>query len=443
MSDAIFKPNAKLRTSAGRECVVEEYLGSGGEGEVYRVRVDGKPLALKWYYPDTARPERLKSLRDLARSGAPDERFLWPRDVIEERGLFGYVMPLRPAEYQNFNGYLRRKYTLGYSGAANAALQLADSFRKLHIKGFSYQDISGGNIFLNPRDGSILICDNDNVAPHGSATGNIQGTPKFMAPEIVRGEQRPDVYTDRYSLAVLLFEILFIGHPLEGQKWADIRCLDDPAMKKLYGSEPVFIYDPVNAGNRPVPGLQNNPILFWAMYPRYIQECFIKSFTLGLSDRENGRLIEDEWLDAFRKLRESIVYCQNCGREVMYDIGLLQSGVPMQCWGKNCGQTVRLPPRLRIGTGKRERIVMLNASAKLYAYQLKPMQDLATGDEIVGEVAQNPNDPSVWGLRNLSSENWHYASEQGESKDVPPGRSVSLVSGLRIRFNSAAEGEIK
>lgn len=40
-----------LQTERGRQCHVERFLGSGGQGEVYQVRVEGQPYALKWYFP--------------------------------------------------------------------------------------------------------------------------------------------------------------------------------------------------------------------------------------------------------------------------------------------------------------------------------------------------------------------------------------------------------
>jgi serine/threonine protein kinase len=44
----------------------------------------------------------------------------------------------------------------------------------------------------------------------------VLGTPRFMAPEVVRREAAPSDQTDRYSLAVLLFYLLMGGHPLDG-----------------------------------------------------------------------------------------------------------------------------------------------------------------------------------------------------------------------------------
>ena len=91
-----------------------------------------------------------------------------------------------------------------------AAAELASAFHELHAKGLAYCDISWGNVFLDPKSGEVLVCDNDNVDVDGAATATVLGTPRFMAPEIVRGEVGPSVRTDRFSLAVLLFQMLFI-----------------------------------------------------------------------------------------------------------------------------------------------------------------------------------------------------------------------------------------
>ena len=70
------------------------------------------------------------------------------------------------------------------------AFNLTKGYRNLHIAGAKYQDISFGNLFFNPDNGDVLICDNDNVSYGNSKPGGVLGTPGFMAPEIVRGEAR-------------------------------------------------------------------------------------------------------------------------------------------------------------------------------------------------------------------------------------------------------------
>ena len=55
--------------------------------------------------------------------------------------------------------------------------------------------------------------------------------------------------TDAHSLAVLLFHMLFIGHPLMGKKMLSIRSWDAVSQQVLFGKEPVFIFDPKDKSN--------------------------------------------------------------------------------------------------------------------------------------------------------------------------------------------------
>ncbi|MDR1703966.1 MAG: serine/threonine-protein kinase [Clostridiales bacterium] len=438
-SGELFKIGFQMPVAAGQKCVVEKFLGAGGQGEVYQVKVGAESYALKWYFKQNQKKDLKESLEKLVGIGPPCDNFLWPMYVVECKGQFGYIMGLRPSKYEKSQKLLDRKFSLSYTKAANACLQLADSFRKLHVKGLSYQDISWGNLFINPANGDILICDNDNVAPHGQSVAGIGGTYGFMAPEVVRGDKRPDTYTDLFSLAALMFQMLFLEHPLNGRRWANIACWDDIAKKKLYGTDPIFIFDPNNKTNRPEPGVQDNANIFWRMYPSYIRDGFTKVFTLGLTDRENGRLMEEEWIDAFRRLKESLFPCPYCGRDIIYDHDEYIKTGGLTCWGSKCARQLPIPPRLGIKTGKRERYVVLNTDTKIYTYQLKP-HEYDEGGKPAGEMAQSPNDPKKWGLRNLTAGNWHYTSG-GTTKDVTPGSAFVLSRGVSIDFNSA-QGEI-
>ena len=160
-------------------------------------------------------------------------------------------MPLREPRYKGIVDLMKRRIEPSFRALATAGLQLAQSFLELHAQGLCYRDISFGNVFFDPDTGDIQVCDNDNVAIDGQGDSGILGTPRFIAPEVVRGEAAPSTQTDLFSLAVLLFYLFHIHHPLEGQKEAAIKCFDLPAMTKLYGTEPLFIFDPANASQPP------------------------------------------------------------------------------------------------------------------------------------------------------------------------------------------------
>ena len=134
-----------------------------------------------------------------------------------------------------------------------------------------------------------------------------------MAPEIVLGGD-PDKQSDRFSLAVILFRLLFINHPLEGKR-STPPCMTKELERKYYGEEPIFVYDPIDNRNRPIPGTDNNLKTFWPVYPEYIRQLFVKAFSSDVMKGKAPRIIEKDWLDALFQLKASIVKCPYCGQE--------------------------------------------------------------------------------------------------------------------------------
>jgi RsiW-degrading membrane proteinase PrsW (M82 family) len=65
----------------------------------------------------------------------------------------------------------------------------------------------------------------------------------------------------------------------------------------------------------------------------------------------------------------------------------------------------------------------------------------SSADGFVAAVSRNPKDPSMFGLQNLSSSTWKAALPNGESREIPSGRSVRLVSATRIDFG-LVQGEV-
>jgi serine/threonine protein kinase len=431
---SLIKLGYEIPIDNGRYCSVKAFLGGGGQGEVYRVSIDRNEFALKWYFDRCQTMDLKNSLQNLIAKGAPSKAFLWPKSLIEHMGRFGYVMDLRPTTYEKSQGILSRKLNLSYNTVSTACIQLADAFRQLHVAGLSYQDISWGNVFINPSTGDVLVCDNDNVAPHGASVAGIAGTMGFMAPEIVRGEARPDSYTDLFSLAVLMFRMLFIEHPFDGRRFANEECLDQEFSQKIYGTNPIFIFDPNNDKNRPDPNTQGNAALFWDKYPQYLRDLFTTAFTKGLTDRENGRPLEQVWIDAFRRIKETVFPCPYCGVSIVYDEDVVAKG-GIKCF--KCKKKLPLPPRIKIVAGRKTRTIVLNPDTKIRTYQINPTLDVKKGDVPVAEMAQNPNNPSSWGLRNLMSDNWFYTVSGGEEKSCAPGRAIVLNKGLNINFGNA------
>lgn len=438
----ILRPGQTVRTqSSGIACTVEKFLGGGGQGEVYQANLGGKPIALKWYFPHYLQqdPQQRKRLETAIQFGVPSDKFLWPIELVSAPKLqgFGYIMPLRETRYKGIVDLMKRRIEPNFRALATAGFELSDSFFQLHAKGLCYRDISFGNVFFDPHTGNVLICDNDNVSVDGEGKSGILGTPRFMAPEVVCSKALPSKQTDLFSLSVLLFYMFMVHHPLEGKREAQIKSLDLPAMNKLYGTEPIFIFDPNNDSNRPVPGYQDNALVFWPIYPQFLRDLFTTAFTDGIRDPQNGRVVESVWRATMVRLRDSIVYCPHCSAENFYDANALKAsgGKPGSCW--SCKKELRLPPRIRIG----KNVVMLNYDAQLFPHHVNN-QKLYDFSRTVAAMTQNPKQPSIWGLKNCSDEKWVITTGEGNIKDVEPGRTVTLAVGTKINFGKT-EGEIR
>jgi eukaryotic-like serine/threonine-protein kinase len=437
MSDTL-KKGLTLKTESGTAATVDQLLGSGGQGEVYRVMWQGKPHALKWYYEHTATPGQLRNLRDLVQKGSPDPRFLWPLDVAPPgQGApgYGYAMRLRGPEYRGIIDLMARRSEPTFRVLATAGLQLAECYLRLHARGLCYCDISFGNVFWNDATGDVLICDNDNVIENGRKP-EVAGTIGFMAPEVTTSSAYPSIETDKHSLAVLLFYMFMLHHPLKGVREEQIRALDQPARVKIYGREPLFIFHPTDASNRPHSQYHQAVLNFWPIYPRFLKDLFTKAFTAGLTD-PNARVTENEWRAAMVRLRDGVMYCPGCGAENFYDADALKDagGAAPTCWA--CRKPVPLPFRIRLGRS----VVMLNHDSRLYPHHVDPAAAYDFGHP-VAEVTRHPRNPGQWGLKNLGAGKWTLVAADGTVTDVEPGRSANLAHNVRINFG-AIEGEVR
>lgn len=416
--------------SSGRECTVLRLLGEGGEGQVFEATLpgDGSTYALKWYYLEQSSDARRAALTTLIDIGPPDERFLWPIDLAYQPAStqFGYLMALRPPRFHGLGDYLARTVDAEFRELTLAAIHLADCFLQLHAKGLCYRDISYANVFFDPARGDVLICDNDNVGIDGEPT-LIMGTPYFMAPEVVRRDAMPSAATDRFSLAVLLFYIFMLDHPLLGNAESD-----DPALLDLFGHKPTFIFDPVDESNRPVEDQHRNALLFWPIYPQFIRTLFERSFTAGLVDPLNGRVRESEWRRALARLHDAIVPCPACTSQNFYDPGRTE---PWVCYNPDCRHPLSPPARLAVGSNE----VALASGTQVYPHHLGGrLYDFTVPAAKVVEHRVY----DILGLTNLSHQTWSIVSPDGRTAKVEPSETVAVTAGLRIDFG-IVEGEIR
>jgi len=408
----------KIQTKDFKTIIVGKKLGEGGQGAVYEVDYDGQKKALKWYTGKKFQnPKKFyENLENNIKKGKPTDAFLWPEAITEKQGeAFGYIMNLRPSEYKDFSRFIIGREGFGsITAMVSASIQIVAGFRELHNKGYSYQDLNDGNFFINPANGNVLICDNDNVSAYGKASG-IAGKARYMAPEIVTEGKDPDEQTDAFSLAVILYFLWTNNHPLEG-KAACPPCMDTKAERRIYGESPVFVWDPVDNSNRPVQNIHMGSIKKWPILPKYLQEAFIKSFSKDVMKNPEKRMLEKDWLRLFIRMRSEIFKC-TCG--VIY---FADPSDPNPCRG--CQKKNVFPMSFK---AQNRYIVPVHQKTKLYLCHTKKMSD--DYETLTAEVSMSGSDYS---LKNCTKDTFDLA----DGSSVAPGASCKLKKGMTINFGA-------
>ncbi len=403
-------------------------LGGGTQGQVFAVAVGDEQLALKWYLPACIARDRglAERLRQSIGLGAPNGDFLWPLALLEPSAAsrplirhpqvgFGYLMALRPPGFVGAHLHAGGQLEISLQNVLKACFFLADGFHQLHLKGLCYKDISLGNLFLEPASGRILICDNDNVDIDGRDPGSVLGTPGFMAPEVLLRQARPSASSDLFSLAVLIFRLLTRHDPFRGRLELAIRCLDEPARRRLYGEEPLFIFDPHDPRNRPDPIEHAAALITWPIYPPALQALFLQSFGPGLRQPQR-RSLTGQWTQALARCLDQRQRCPSCGQETFAD-----PEAPGHCWA--CGAAQPRVAWLQLPHGR----VCAAAGNELQHHHFDP---LASPDlrQPLARLEAHPSDPALLGLKNLSRDPWQGQLSDGRTLVLEPGKTCNLAA---------------
>lgn len=103
--------------------------------------------------------------------------------------------------------------------------QVAGALKHLHTKNIAHCDIKSENILLDWNDNAKL-CDfglsalkNEAASSQSNLVPPGQGTPRYSAPEVLRGEIlkiEQLLQADIYSLAIVVFEVMAEEEPFQG-----------------------------------------------------------------------------------------------------------------------------------------------------------------------------------------------------------------------------------
>src|SRR5262245_52876739 len=254
--DAPSSPHAPSRTMPSREPLIRpgtshyrvlERLGGGGMGVVYRAldtRLN-RAVALKFLplemAEDTAALERFRREAQAA-SALNHPNICTIYDVGElplESGAQSEPQRFIAMEFLDGQTLERRisGKPLPLHETLDLAIEIADALSAAHVQGIIHRDIKPANVYVTKR-GNAKVLDfglakltyqrtsdphsNLSVAPALGASagitllGRAMGTPNYMSPEQVRGEEL-DVRADLFSFGVVLYQMATGFAPFRGE----------------------------------------------------------------------------------------------------------------------------------------------------------------------------------------------------------------------------------
>ena len=206
---------------AGRYLIIED-LGQGGMGRVYKVldkEVEEK-IALKLLNPEIASNEkiimRFRNELKLARK-ISHKNVCRIHDLSKEEGIPFITMEYVPGE--DLKSMIRMMGKLSVGATLSVAKQVCEGLAEAHRLGIVHRDLKPQNIMVD-REGIARILDFGIARSLGkkgiTETGMMIGTPEYMSPEQVGGEEI-DQRSDIYSLGVILYEMLTAHVPFDGE----------------------------------------------------------------------------------------------------------------------------------------------------------------------------------------------------------------------------------
>ena len=204
--------SAQPRVIAGRYALLVE-LGRGGMGVVWRAQdnVIGRHVAIKeLHLPDGVPSEERhvleeRVLREARAAGRlNDPAVVTVFDVVVENRMTYIVMEL--VEAATLSTIINRQGPMPPERVSSMAQQLLSALEAAHAAGIIHRDVKPGNIMVRP-DGRVKLTDFGIAQavddPRLTTSGSLIGSPAYMAPERIHGNEASPA-SDLWALGATL-----------------------------------------------------------------------------------------------------------------------------------------------------------------------------------------------------------------------------------------------
>lgn len=307
-------------------------FAKGGEGAIYDV-IGNTNLVAKIYNDPKKitnelkkKLERMATIKSNCQTRSVFENYAWPEDVLYKNKKFvGYVMPrikntIKLKEFYPYSDKINNKYldNIDWKNRLEIAINLCVAVHNIHHLNQVIGDLNPDNVLVQKNGNKINVILVDTDSYHITVNDTSKdyfrcgvAKPLFVAPEL-QGKDLRNIpinqsfteYTDRFSLAVLIFLTLMNGvHPFScsGNGVSSSQITPADFIKK--GITPFF----------PESNKLNLSIKIYALelssvFPETTKELFKKAFIQGIQnpqDRPSAR----QWYEELLNLSNSLCKC--------------------------------------------------------------------------------------------------------------------------------------
>lgn len=486
------------------------------EGKTYQFVDDGSPMqgGMKdvYFAPDKSyvvaffrdkqdfnSKERLNKIVTIYRKGIFEnvggeywkDLFCWPYDIVDYNGKVGIIVPSYQKQFFFKHGalagkekegkwfstaqFFSNKYPLKLDKAEIGdwmryfivCIKISRAVKRLHAAGLAHSDLSYKNVLVDPVSGTASIIDIDGLVVPGVFPPDVIGTPDFIAPEVIEtkhlaktdpNRKLPNINTDKYALAVMVYMYLLKRHPLRGGKVNFVG--DDPNKDEdlSMGEKAIFIEHPTDKSNSNPKKLFNsqpqklpyyepwidlNKLPYTICGP-YLSSLFEKAFIQGLHN-PLLRPTANEWEDALVKTVDLMQPCQNTSCEQKWYVfaSTTKPSCPF-CGTEYKGQLpiLNLFYRFKADNWKTDNHrLMVYHNQYLYQWHVNR---LITANERLTAAQKKPVGYFVFHNNKWQLVNQTLTSlkDVTEDKEIPIGKSVVLTDGKKILLSKDEGGRL-
>jgi DNA-binding helix-hairpin-helix protein with protein kinase domain len=314
----------RYRTGSGGTIEAGERLAAGAAGVALAVRGNDDIVLKILDAPSSEDERRVRAMLSLdVPLGVPGAAAViaWPTDLLFDRhGRYvGFVMPRAPQPRPVTVGTVALRSerernlhaNLGWDARLEIAANYSAAVAVLHSRSVVVCDINLKNAMVSADlTVTVIDCDSMQVQEGGRVYPSRYFQEEFLAPELkgataLRQAPRKET-SDRWSLAVLAWQILMDGHhPFDG-RWR--------------GSGEQERDDHIKAGRFPhnprVRALEPSPEAPpWRVLPRELQKLFLEAFTAGAKD-PSKRPSALRWAEGLRGAAGQLERCDGASGRV-------------------------------------------------------------------------------------------------------------------------------